>query len=314
MKVIFFGTPDLGAQILDSLIESRHEVIAVVTQPDRASGRGGKVSFSPVKARAMEAEIPVLQPEKIADEVFLDELEALGADIMVVAAYAQKLPNRLLDMAPYQCINVHPSLLPKCRGCAPFVAPILDGDKESGVTIMKMAEKMDTGDILLQESIPLAEDETAETLEAKAVTLGRRMIIEAIDGLEAGTVTATPQPAEGATYVKMLNKEAGLADFSKPADLIERMTRAYAPWPGVYTYLDGKTFKIISAEVECESEETGVPGEVVVSEKKRFGIRTGCGILFPKEVQLEGKKRMTVEEFLRGKKIEKGYVFANSKD
>lgn len=307
MKIVFFGTPHLAACMLEKLIASRHEVIGVVTQPDKASGRGKNIVFSPAKETALAAGIKVLQPEKISDSAALDEIESLGADLHVVAAYAQKLPNRLLGMAPMGCINVHPSLLPKYRGAAPLMAAILNGDEKSGVTIMKVAEKMDTGDILMQEEMELSSDETNASIEAKAIELGGRLLIETIDRIEAGTITGVPQDDSRSTYVKMIGKEDGLIDFSEDAVSIERKTRAFDPWPGTWTYLDGKTFKICSARVvPYENGESFEPGTVENVSKKTFMIAAKGAFLEPLTVQLEGKKKMTVEEFLRGRKIEQG--------
>ena len=310
MKIVFFGTPDIAAAVLKRLIASRHDVIAVVTQPDRAKGRGKTVAFSPVKELALENGIKILQPEKVGDDLFLDELEALGADIHAVTAYAQKLPSRLLEMAPKGCINVHPSLLPKYRGAIPIPAAILNGDDVSGVTIMNMAEKMDAGDILLQRRIPLAGDETTQSLEKKAAEVGAELLIEAIDAIEAGTIEPVRQDDSKSTYVKQLKKEDGLIDFAESAVQIEREIRAYTPWPGSFTYLNGQVFKIWKAAV-CEevSGSSAVPGTVVHADKKSVKIKCGEGVLSLLEVQIQGKKMMGIEEFLRGKKIEQEYIF-----
>ena len=310
MKIVFFGTPDIAAAVLKRLIASRHDVIAVVTQPDRAKGRGKTVAFSPVKELALENEIKILQPEKVGDDLFLDDLEALSADLHAVTAYAQKLPSRLLEMAPKGCINVHPSLLPKYRGAIPIPAAILNGDDVSGVTIMNMAEKMDAGDILLQRRIPLAGDETTQSLEKKAAEVGAELLIEAIDAIEAGTIEPVRQDDSKSTYVKQLKKEDGLIDFAESAVQIERKIRAYTPWPGSFTYLNGQVFKIWKAAV-CEEvpESNAVPGTVVHADKKSVKIKCGEGVLSLLEVQIQGKKMMGIEEFLRGKKIEQEYIF-----
>lgn len=310
MKIVFFGTPDIAAAVLKRLIASRHDVIAVVTQPDRAKGRGKTVAFSPVKELALENGIKILQPEKVGDDLFLDDLEALGADIHAVTAYAQKLPSRLLEMAPKGCINVHPSLLPKYRGAIPIPAAILNGDDVSGVTIMNMAEKMDAGDILLQRRIPLAGDETTQSLEKKAAEVGAELLIEAIDAIEAGTIEPVRQDDSKSTYVKQLKKEDGLIDFAESAVQIEREIRAYTPWPGSFTYLNGQVFKIWKAAV-CEEVpgSNAVPGTVVHADKKSVKIKCGEGVLSLLEVQIQGKKMMGIEEFLRGKKIEQEYIF-----
>ncbi len=335
MKIIFLGTPDMARFALERLYGSRHEVVAVITQPDRESGRGRQTLCSPVKNFTIDKNIPCLQPEKIGDAAFLDELEKIEADIMVVVAYAQKLPGRLLEMKRYGCINIHPSLLPKYRGAAPFRGPILNGDKVSGVTIMNVVEKWDAGDILLQREFAMDGKETAATLEEKAKVLGSSMLIEVIDGLEAGTVTPVPQDESHSTYIKQIKKEDGRIDFSQSATEIERQIRACIPWPSAYAFLDGKMLKIWDADVwACGEEAAGssaasdeacagpaalrsgssavldgaAPGQVVFSDKNTLAISCGEGFLKVTEPQLEGKKRMLAGEFLRGRKIEAGTV------
>ena len=316
MRVIFMGTPQIAVPALETLINSKHEVIAVITQPDQKSGRGMSVRFSPVKEVAIEHGIECLQPESINDEAVLDMLEQKHADIFAVAAYAQKIPGRLLEMAPYGCINLHPSLLPKYRGSGPLRGPILNGDEYTGVTIMKLVEQWDAGDILMQRSFAMDTKETSETLEGKCKILGAQMMLETIDGLEKGTITPVPQDAEKATYLKQITKEAGLIDFEQSAVQIERQIRACIPWPSAFTYMDGKTFKIWSAEVCAEVGENAAEktdempvGSVVYVDKRRLLIKTAEGYLEPTFVQLEGKKKMAMDEFLRGKKIEQGYHF-----
>ena len=310
MKIVFFGTPEIAAVVLKRIIASEHEVIAVVTQPDRAKGRGRTAVFSPVKELALENGIKVLQPEKVGDDTFLDSLETLGAELHAVTAYAQKLPLRLLEMAPKGCVNVHPSLLPRYRGAIPIPAAILNGDEVSGVTIMRMAEKMDAGDIILQREIPLDADETTQTLEKKAAAAGAELLLEALNAIEAGTAAAVPQDDSKSTYVKQLKKEDGLIDFNKSAVRIEREIRAYTPWPGSFTYLGDQVFKVWRAAVceESGGSET-VPGTVVYADKRNVKIKCGESLLSLLEVQLQGKKRMGIEEFIRGKKIEQGYIF-----
>ncbi len=306
MRIIFMGTPQLAVPALEKLIESKHEIVAVVTQPDKESGRGRKVSFSPVKETAMAAGLNILQPNSVRKDDVLDELEALQPDLFVVAAYAKLLPPRLLEMGKKGCINIHPSLLPKYRGAAPLRGPILNGDEFTGVTIMKMAEEFDAGDILLQKSFRMDPKETVTTLEPKVSQLGAEMLMEVIDQIEAGTVTATKQDDSQATYYKQIDKEEGRIDFTRPAVEIERMARANDPWPSAFTTMDGKTFKIWLADAV---DEDGEPGIVKFADKKSVLIGTGQGCLKPLEVQIEGKKRMTMEEFLRGRKIEQGYEF-----
>ena len=312
MKVIFMGTPLLAATALEKLIGSKHEVLAVVTQPDKASGRGMKTTYSPVKQTALDAGIRILQPVSIRDGDDAEEIRALNADIFVVAAFSQLLPKWFLEIAPKGCINIHPSLLPKYRGASPLRGPIINGDPTFGVTIMKMAEKLDAGDILLQKEFPMEEKETVDTLTPKAAKIGAEMLIEALEGIEAGTITQIPQDDAQSSYITQLKKEDGRIRFADPADMIERQIRACAPWPSAFTKLGGKTFKIWDADVKDLPEgaqASGVPGTVVYVDKKNLYIECGVDCLSLNEVQMEGKKRMTIEEFLRGRKIEKGSVF-----
>ena len=314
MKIIFMGTPKIAVPALETLIQSEHQVIAVITQPDQKSGRGMNLNFSPIKEIAIQYEIPCFQPESISDEAFLDCLESLNADIYAVAAYAQKIPDRLLEMAPYGCINLHPSLLPKYRGSGPLRGPILNGDSYSGVTIMKIASAWDAGDILLQKKILLDPKETSETLEEKAAALGAEMMLETINRLAEGSLIPIPQDHSQATYLKQITKEAGIIDFNQSAIQIERQIRACIPWPSAYTWLENKTFKIWDTDISQEPEEDvdisdPVPGTVVYADKKKIHILTKEGCLVPLIVQIEGKKKMSVEEFLRGRKIEPGVRF-----
>ena len=306
MRIIFMGTPELAVPTLERIADSKHEIVAVVTQTDKESGRGRKVAFSPVKEFALERGFDILQPKSVRNDEVLDGLEALNPDLFVVAAYSKLLPPRLLEMAKYGCINLHPSLIPKYRGAAPLRGPILNGDEYTGVTIMKMSEELDAGDILLQKSFKMDPKETVTSLEKKVSVLGADMMMEVIQSIEDGTVTATKQDDSLATYYKQISKEDGRIDFTKPAVEIERTIRANDPWPGSFTDLDGKSFKIWLADaVEGEGE----PGVVAFADKKNILIGTGEGLLKPLEVQIEGKKRMTMEEFLRGRKIEQGYGF-----
>ncbi|MCQ2529732.1 MAG: methionyl-tRNA formyltransferase [Lachnospiraceae bacterium] len=309
MNITFIGTSDIAVPSLQALIASEHNVLAVVTQPDKGSGRGRSVKFSPVKETAVNAEIPVMQPEKVGEDSVLDELEQLQPDLFVVVSYAQKLPKRLLEMGKYGCINVHPSLLPKYRGAGPLIGPILNGDEVTGVTIMEMADRLDAGDILAQEEFPLDPKETVSSLEEKAAAKGAEMLLKVIAGLEAGTIVPQPQNEAEHTYMKQISKEAGRIDFSKPAVEIERMIRALNPWPTAYTSLEGKTFKLWDANVIPDSAEQEKPGTVIATGKNLLTVKCGDGCLQLKEVQMEGKKRMAIADFLRGKKIEVGTVF-----
>ena len=315
MKIIFMGTPELARVSLEKINNSKHEILAVVTQPDRQSGRGQKVSFSPVKEYAVQNNLKVLQYENISDESALNELKGFGADIFVVVAYAQKLSDSLLEMAPYGCINEHPSLLPRHRGSSPLRGAILYGDEKTGVTIMQLSSEWDAGDILLQKEIVLDKKETIITLEDKVRPLGAQMIIEVLDGLEKGTIKPVPQDNSKANYIKQIKKEEGLIDFSKSAEEIERQIRACIPWPSAFTYLDNKVLKIFDADVLTAqdfpnaNDESFNPAEVAFSDKNTLIVSCKEGFLKLNEIQIEGKKRMQVSDFLRGRKIEKGTVF-----
>ena len=313
MRAVFMGTPEIAATVLKSVLASRHEVVAVVTQPDKPKGRGHEMAFPPVKEVALEAGLPVLQPQRARDEGFIDELKALNPDIILVAAYGKLLPKAILDMPKFGCINVHASLLPKYRGASPIQWAVLNGDEKSGVTIMHMAEEMDTGDIILTEEVVLAKDETAGSLHDKLAEIGGPLLISAMDALETGRAPRIRQNHEEATYVKMLEKTMGNLDFSCPAVQLERFIRGLNPWPTAYTKLDGKLFKLWKAETVPEEDvvkesKSFEPGTIVSVGKDSFDVLTGEGLLRIRELQIEGKRKMTAEEFLRGFKLEVGTV------
>jgi len=313
MRAVFMGTPEIAATILSAVLESEHEVVAVVTQPDKPKGRGHELAFPPVKEVALAAGIPVLQPQKARDEAFLEELKQYNPDIILVAAYGKLLPKAILDMPRFGCINVHASLLPKYRGASPIQWAVLNGDEKSGVTIMHMAEEMDTGDMILTKEVILEKDETAGTLHDKLAEIGGPLLLEAMGLLATGRAPRIRQNEEEATYVKMLDKAMGNIDFKQPAVVLERLIRGLNPWPSAYTKLDGKMLKIWKAEVLPQEElskekRQEQPGCVVTVAKDGLGILTGDGVLFIRELQLEGKRKMTTEEFLRGFQVEEGTI------
>lgn len=301
MRVVFMGTPDFAVPTLAALLESRHEVVGVVTQPDRPKGRSGKLQPSPVKEKALEADVPVLQPEKVKDPAFLPELEKLVPDVIVVVAFGQILPESVLNLPKYGCMNVHASLLPKLRGAAPIQWSVIDGDKESGVTIMQMDKGLDTGDILLVEKYTLDPKETGGSLFDKLSGLGGPLLLQALEQAEQGILSPVPQEHEKHTYAKMLSKALGEIDFTKDAIVIERLIRGLNPWPSAYTHLDGKMLKLWDADVKAQ-EQTPVakPGQIVEVGKDYFTVQTGRDLLVIRSLQLEGKKRMDTEAFLRG--------------
>lgn len=305
MKVIFMGTPDFAVGTLKSLIASRHEVMAVVTQPDKPKGRGTAVQFPPVKEAALEEGIPVIQPRRVRDQETVEALEKIPADVIVVVAFGQIIPKEILTMKPYGCINVHAYLLPKYRGAAPIQWAVIDGEKESGVTTMQMDEGLDTGDMLLKAVVPLEEQETGGSLFDKLSDTGAALLLETLEGLEKGTIIPQKQGESPTAYAKMLRKDMGLIDWTKSAVEIERLVRGLNPWPSAYTHLNGKTLKIWQAKAGKENSGRE-PGEIVQVAKNSFAVQTGDGILEVTELQLEGKKRMETEAFLRGYQIEEG--------
>ena len=305
MKVIFMGTPDFAVGALEAIIEAGHEVTLVVTQPDREKGRGKEVQFPPVKEAAINHHLPVFQPGRIKTPEAIAELKKWEADIFVVAAFGQILSKEILDMPRLGCINIHASLLPKYRGAAPIQWAVMNGDKESGVTIQQMNEGVDTGDIILQKTIGLDVKETGESLFDRLAVLGAEAVVEALAQFENGTVTRRRQNEEESSHVGMLTKEMGQLDFNKDAVTLERLIRGLNSWPSAYTKLNGKTLKIWDADA-VESEEKLQPGTVFAVRKDSFCIACGEGTLVIYEVQLEGKKRMPVKDFLLGYPLEEG--------
>ena len=312
MKVVYMGTPDFSVGALEAIINSGHEVTAVVTQPDKPKGRSKELQISPVKACALKYNLPVFQPVKIKETEAIAKLREFEADIFVVAAFGQILSKEILTMPKYGCINIHASLLPKYRGASPIQWAVLNGEEVSGVTIMQMDEGIDTGDILMQETVTLDVKETGESLFDKLAVCGADLIVKALDAIEAGEVTPIKQDEAASTHVGMLKKEFGRMDFSQDAVVLERKIRGLNSWPSAYTYFKGKTLKIWDADVaDASGFAKAQCGEVVDVTKDSFLVMTGNGLLAIKDVQLEGKKRMDVKSFLLGNTIEKGMVFPN---
>lgn len=305
MKIIFMGTPDFAESILNKLIQSHHEIIGVVTQPDKPKGRGKNLSSSPVKELANEHNVPVYQPQKVREEEFVNKIREMNPDAIIVAAFGQFLTKDLLDIPKYGCINVHASLLPKYRGAAPIQYSIIDGEEKTGITIMYMAEGIDTGDIILQKELEISRDDTGGSLFDKMAVLGSDLIVEALEQIDNGTSNRITQDESQATYVKMIKKEMGNIDFAKPAIEIERLIRGLNPWPSAYTLYNGKTLKIWSAEV-IPTAVKAKPGEIIEIRKDSFLVMTGEGALAIKELQLEGKKRMATEAFILGNELSVG--------
>ena len=306
MNVIFMGTPDFSVPVLEALIESKeHTVTAVITQPDKARGRSGKLVFTPVKEVAVAHEILVYTPTRVKDPEFVSILRDIPCDVMVVVAFGQILSKEILDMPKYGCINVHASLLPKWRGAAPIQWSILEGDEKTGVTIQQMNEGIDTGDILLTEEFVIGPEETGESLFERLSELGGPLVLETLKRAEEGTLKPVPQDDEKSTYAKMLTKELGKLDFSWDAKRLEQYVRGLNSWPSAYTYFRGKMLKIWKAEV-VDRNTDAAKGTVAEVEKNSFSIQTGDGLLRLLEIQLEGKKRMNAGDFLRGMQVQIG--------
>ena len=299
MRVIFMGTPDFAVGTLESIIEAGHEVALVVTQPDKPKGRSGALAFPPVKECAVAHEIPVFQPRRVREEENVEYLRTFEPDIIVVAAFGQILPKAILDMPKYGCINVHASLLPKYRGAAPIQWSVINGDEVTGVTIQRMDIGIDTGDIIAKEELVIAEDETGGSLFDKLAVLGASLCVKTMEEIEKGQATYTPQNHEEATHVGMIQKEFGNIDWNKSAEEIERLIRGLNPWPSAFTKLEDKTFKIWKAKVVSLDSEYE-PGCIIDVTKNSMEVQTGKGVLSLLEVQLEGKKRMEIDAFLRG--------------
>jgi len=305
LRIIFMGTPDFGLPSLQALVDGPDDVLAVVTQPDRRKGRGKKLTPPPVKLLAEALDIPVLQPTKIRTEEFRNGLLSYQPDLIVVTAYGRILPPSLLDLTPMGCINVHGSLLPLHRGAAPIQWSVIKGDKEVGVTIMRMDEGMDTGDVLLQASITSAPEETAGTLFDKMAQLGSKTLLRAIKGLKDGTIAAAQQDHDQATEAPMLKKSDGLIDWSKNGEDLECLIRGLDPWPSAFCIYKGKRLRLFRPEVVYK-ESDAQPGILLQADKRGMLVACGENSLLIKEVQPEGKKRMTVEAFLCGCSLERG--------
>jgi len=310
MKIVFMGTPDFSLQPLKSLVEAGHDVSLVLTREDKKRNRG-ELSPTPVKELAQELNIPVLTPSKMKDEALIERLKSENADFFVVVAYGKILPKEILDIPKFGCINIHASLLPEYRGAAPIQWSIIDGKKKTGISTMLMDEGLDTGDILKQYELLIADDETGGTLFDKLAILGGEAIVDTIANFES--ITPTPQGNATTEYAKMISKQMGEIDFNKSATEIERLIRGMNPWPSAYTKYEGKVLKIWEAKVsENISELPNINlsenyGKIYSFNKDIF-IICNNSVLKVLSLQLEGKKRMSAKDFLLGREIKQGYV------
>lgn len=324
MKIVYMGTPDFAVGPLEAVLAAGHQVTLVVTQPDKQKGRGKEVSYTPVKECAIKHNIPVFQPVKIKEQEAVEILRKQEADIFIVAAFGQILSEELLNLPKYGAVNIHASLLPKYRGAAPIQWVILDGEAETGVTIMQMDKGLDTGDMLLKTVVPIDKEETGETLHDKLAVAGSKLIVEALTAIEAGTIEPEKQKDEESCYARMLTKSLGQINWQEDAEKIERLIRGLNSWPSAYTKYGNKTLKIWKGQVISEQDEQVLekikgqgmepenikPGTVCFVSKEEIYVKTGKDLLNIVELQLEGKKRMTVKEFLLGRQIKVGTLLS----
>lgn len=303
MRILMMGTPDFAIPTLDALMTTEHEVVGVITQQDKPKGRGQHLVPTPLKEAALSYGLPVYQPQTLKDDAFMDLLRLLSPDLIVVVAYGKILPKTVLEFPRYGCINVHASLLPKYRGAGPIQWSIINGETETGITTMQMGEGLDTGDILLQKSVPITDDITADVLFDTLSSLGGRLLVETISGLENNAIIPRPQTDELATYAPMLDKSTGYIDFSESAHQILRRIRGVTPWPSAMVMCGEKRMKIYDAQV-IKGMNTEIPGKIL--SVSRDGILVSCGqdCLLITEMQMEGSKRMRVSEYLLGHTID----------
>jgi methionyl-tRNA formyltransferase len=311
LRVIFLGTPEFAVPSLRA-VRATSDVLAVVTQPDRPKGRGRQVSAPPVAALARADGPRVLQPQKLRDPQVVQTLAGLRPDVIVTVAYGKIIPPEILRIPPLGCINLHPSLLPKYRGAAPIQRAILDGETDTGVTIMYQSDELDAGDIILQQRVPIGPDDTAQTLEHRLAEVGAEALVEALRLIAAGRAPRRSQEHARATYVGKLSKDDGRIDWTRPASYIARQIRAMDPWPSAYTWHGGKLLKIWRGEVVPADREhpdsAQVPPGTVIAVRRGEGVvvATGDGALLLRDVQPEGRKRMRADDYARGARLEAG--------
>lgn len=313
MRVAFAGTPDFAVAVLEALVHAGHEVTWVATQPDRPAGRGLILQPPPVKLRAQELGVPVWQPQRPSEDEWMERLRDAGAQALVVAAYAHKIPAGVLDLPALGCLNVHASLLPRWRGAAPVAWALLAGDRITGVTILRMDEGWDTGPILLQRTELIRPDDTQGTLHDRLARLGAALLVEALERLSRGTLRPVPQDPAMATAAPRIHKEQGRLDWGEPAWVLARKVRAFHPWPGAYTLLGDRTVKVLQASW-AQGPGTASPGTVVAVDPARQALGVGCGqgILFLERVQVEGGRPMSGTDLANGYRLRPGSRFSGA--
>ncbi|HTG80693.1 MAG TPA: methionyl-tRNA formyltransferase [Geobacteraceae bacterium] len=308
LRLVFMGTPEFACPTLQTLIERGEEILAVVTQPDRPKGRGQQLAPPPVKVLAERHGITVLQPVKVRAPEFIDMMKGLAPDLIVVIAFGQILPKALLEIPRYGCINVHASLLPRYRGAAPINWCIINGETETGVTTMQMDVGLDTGDMLVKKRTAIDPEEDSRALHDRLAMLGAKTLAETLDLLVADKLVPEKQDDALSCYAPMLKKEHGLLDWSTGAQEIKNLVRGVTPWPGAFSYLDGKAVKVFRVDV---ADGSGTPGTILRAGREGIDVACGRGSVLVKELQLEGRKRLAAAEFLAGYKIEPGTVLGN---
>jgi methionyl-tRNA formyltransferase len=299
------GTPDFSVPTLQELIYSEHDVVAVVTQPDKPKGRGNKVLYTPIKEVAINNNIKVYQPKKLREEDFINEMKLINPDVIIVIAFGQILPKSVLNIPKYGCINVHASLLPKYRGAGPIQWSIINGESKTGITTMHMDVGLDTGDMIHKEEVVIENNDTGGSLHDKLSAVGAKLLIKTLEEVQNNTAPREKQNDNESTYAPMLEKSMGNIDWEKEAYIIELLIRGLNPWPSAYTYLGNKILKIWSATV-IEHKYNGNPSEIVDITKEGFIVKCGKHNLLINEIQLQGKKRMSADAFLRGHNLTKG--------
>lgn len=307
--IVFFGTPQFAVPTLEALLASRHQVPLVVTQPDKRRDRGQKVTDAPVKAAARAHNLPILQPERLRDKDVADALRRHSPDLAVVAAYGKLIPSDLLRLPRLGMLNVHASLLPKYRGAAPVHRAIMNGEVETGVTIMQMVEALDAGNMLAKSVRDIGADETSEQLEQALAEDGARLLLGVLDQVEAGTVRAEPQDESASTYAPRLKKEEGLIDWTRPARRIHDQVRGLYPWPHAYSYLDGARLIVWKTNIRLGPPAT--PGTIVEVTRDAIDVAAGDGRIAITEVQAEGRRPMSTRDFLAGRALRPGMQFGS---
>lgn len=307
MNIIYMGTPEFAVPILESLYHNEYNISLVISQKDKPKGRGKKVQHTPVKTKALELGLKVYQPENINDDESIDIIRNLKPDIIVVAAYGQILKNEILSMPKYGCINVHASILPKYRGAAPINWAIINGESETGITIMRMEEGLDTGDMIMKSIVKINHDDDYITMHNKLANLGGQLVVKAIENIRKNNVTYTPQDSNKSTYAPMIYKETGKIDWFKSGNHIYNLVRGLKPWPIAYTNYKGENLKIHSVEF-LKKENDEINGKILKVEKEGIYVSVNDGYIIIKELQFPGKKILTVKQYLAGNSIEEGVI------